>query len=85
MERVSDGNLKREKSSLATLNSNSITLVAVRKQQPATDVPELLIVSEKSKPGSPVKVHSSFQKEERVSQGCSMGVSEVKAEQVSVL
>ncbi|XP_019346944.1 copper-transporting ATPase 2 isoform X1 [Alligator mississippiensis] len=81
MERVSDGNLKREKSSLATLNSNSITLVAVRKQQPATDVPELLIVSEKSKPGSPVKVHSSFQKEERVSQGCSMGVSEVKAEQ----
>ncbi|XP_010171211.1 copper-transporting ATPase 2 isoform X2 [Antrostomus carolinensis] len=77
MERKLDNKMKRDLSCLATLNHKNITLVSIRKQQAAHDVPELLIVGEKSKTGSPVKASSNLQKEEKLLQSYSMGMPEV--------
>ncbi|XP_027743938.1 copper-transporting ATPase 2 isoform X2 [Empidonax traillii] len=77
MERKRDSKTKRELSYLATLNDRNITLVSIRKQQAAHDVPELLIIGEKSKMGSPVKTSSNLQKEEKLLQSYSMGMPEV--------
>ncbi|XP_067145770.1 copper-transporting ATPase 2 [Apteryx mantelli] len=74
MERKLDNKRKRELSCLATLNNKNITLVSIRKQQAAHDVPELLIIGEKSKTGSPVKASSDLQEEEKVLQSYSMGM-----------
>lgn len=71
--------MKRELSCLATLNNKNITLVSIRKRQAAHDVPELLIIGEKSKTGSPIKASSNLQKEEKVLQSYSMGMPEVNA------
>ncbi|XP_009676878.2 copper-transporting ATPase 2 isoform X3 [Struthio camelus] len=79
MERKLDNKMKRELSCLATLNNKNITLVSIRKRQTAHDVPELLIIGEKSKTGSPVKASSDLQKEEKVLQSYSMGMPEVNA------
>ncbi|XP_029892436.1 copper-transporting ATPase 2 isoform X5 [Aquila chrysaetos chrysaetos] len=77
MERKLDNKMKGELSCLATLNNKNITLVSIRKRQAAHDVPELLIIGEKSKTGSPVKTSSNLQKEEKLLQSCSMGMPEV--------
>ncbi|KAJ7401966.1 ATPase copper transporting beta [Pitangus sulphuratus] len=77
MEKKRDSKTKRELSYLATLNDRNITLVSIRKQQAAHDVPELLIIGEKSKMGSPVKTSSNLQKEEKLLQSYSMGMPEV--------
>lgn len=77
MERKLDNKMKRELSCLATLNNKNITLVSIRKRQAAHDVPELLIIGEKSKTGSPVKASSNLQKEEKLLQSYSMGMPEV--------
>ncbi|XP_026711296.1 copper-transporting ATPase 2 isoform X3 [Athene cunicularia] len=77
MERKLDNKIKRELSCLATLNNKNITLVSIRKQQAAHDVPELLIIGEKSTTGSPVKASSNLQKEEKLLQSYSMGMPEV--------
>ncbi|XP_027530226.1 copper-transporting ATPase 2 isoform X2 [Neopelma chrysocephalum] len=77
MERKQDSKMKRELSYLATLNDRNITLVSIHKQQAAHDVPELLIIGEKSKTGSPVKASSNLQKEEKLLQSYSMGMPEV--------
>ncbi|XP_017926882.1 copper-transporting ATPase 2 isoform X2 [Manacus vitellinus] len=77
MERKQDSKTKRELSYLATLNDRNITLMSIRKQQAAHDVPELLIIGEKSKTGSPVKASSNLQKEEKLLQSYSMGMPEV--------
>ncbi|XP_032534827.1 copper-transporting ATPase 2 isoform X3 [Chiroxiphia lanceolata] len=77
MERKQDSKMKRELSYLATLNDRNITLMSIRKQQAAHDVPELLIIGEKSKTGSPVKASSNLQKEEKLLQSYSMGMPEV--------
>ncbi|XP_016156068.1 PREDICTED: copper-transporting ATPase 2 [Ficedula albicollis] len=77
MERKLDNKMKRELSYLATLNDRNISLVAIRKQQAACDVPELLIIGEKSKTASPVKARRSLQKEEKLLQSYSMGKTEV--------
>ncbi|XP_074014774.1 copper-transporting ATPase 2 isoform X2 [Numenius arquata] len=77
MERKLDNKKKRELSCLATLNNKNITLVSICKQQAAHDVPELLIIGEKSKTESPVKASSNLQKEERLLQSYSMGTPEV--------
>lgn len=69
--------MKRELSCLATLSSKNITLVSVRKQQAAYDVPELLIIDEKSKAESPVTANSNSQNEEKRLQSYSMGMPEV--------
>uniref|UniRef100_A0A8C0UK82 Copper-transporting ATPase 2 n=1 Tax=Cyanistes caeruleus TaxID=156563 RepID=A0A8C0UK82_CYACU len=77
MERKLDNKMKRELSYLATLNDRNISLVSIRKQQAACDVPELLIIGEKSKTTSPVKASSNLQKEEKLLQSYSMGMTEV--------
>ncbi|XP_014821724.1 PREDICTED: copper-transporting ATPase 2 isoform X2 [Calidris pugnax] len=77
MERKLDNKKKRELSCLATLNNKNITLVSIRKQQAAHDVPEILIIGEKSETGSPVKASSNLQKEEKLLQSYSMGTPEV--------
>ncbi|KAL2310916.1 hypothetical protein Nmel_002597 [Mimus melanotis] len=77
MERKLDNKMKRELSYLATLNDRNISLVSIRKQQAACDVPELLIIGEKSKTASPVKARSNLQKEEKLLQSYSMGMTEV--------
>lgn len=77
MERKLDNKRKRELSYLATLNDRNISLVSIRKQQAACDVPELLIIGEKSKTTSPVKARSNLQKEENLLQSYSMGKTEV--------
>ncbi|XP_064501803.1 copper-transporting ATPase 2 isoform X1 [Pseudopipra pipra] len=77
MERKQDSKMKRELSYLATLNDRNITLMSIRKRQAAHDVPELLIIGEKSKTGSPVKASSNLQKEEKLLQSYSMGMPEV--------
>lgn len=77
MERKLDNKMKRELSYLATLNDRNISLVSIRKKQAARDVPELLIIGEKSKTASPVKAGSNLQKEEKLSQSYSMGMTEV--------
>ncbi|KAM4789933.1 copper-transporting ATPase 2 isoform 1-T1 [Cyanocitta cristata] len=77
MERKLDNKMKRELSYLATLNDRNISLVSIRKQQAACDVPELLIIGEKSKTASLVKTGSNLQKEEELSQSYSMGMTEV--------
>jgi len=77
MERKLDNKMKRELSCLATLNNKNVTLVSVCKRQAACDVPELLIIGEKSKTGSPVKASGNLQKEEKLLQSCSMGMPEV--------
>lgn len=69
--------MKREPSCLATLNNKNITLVSIRKQQAAHDVPELLIIGEKSKTGSPVKANCNLQKEEKLLQSSSVEMPEV--------
>ncbi|XP_061313406.1 copper-transporting ATPase 2 isoform X3 [Pezoporus flaviventris] len=79
MERKLDNKMKRELSCLATLNNKNITLVSIRKRQAAHDVPELLIIGEKSKTGSPIKASSDLQKEEKVLQSYSMGMPEINA------
>ncbi|XP_051463902.1 copper-transporting ATPase 2 isoform X3 [Apus apus] len=79
MERKLDNKMKRELSCLATLNNKNITLVSIRKQPAAHDVPELLIIGEKSKTGAPVKAGSNLQKEEKLLQSYSMGMPEVNA------
>ncbi|XP_030320263.1 copper-transporting ATPase 2 isoform X1 [Calypte anna] len=79
MERKLDNKMKSEVSCLATLNNKNITLVSIRKQQAAHDVPELLIIGEKSKAESPVKASSNSQKEEKLLQSYSMGMPEVNA------
>lgn len=76
--------MKRELSCLATLNHKNITLVSIRKQQAAHDVPELLIIGEKSKTGSPVKASSNLQKEEKLLQSYSMGMPEVNTIEIQV-
>ncbi|XP_017586751.1 PREDICTED: copper-transporting ATPase 2 isoform X2 [Corvus brachyrhynchos] len=77
MERKLDNKMKRELSYLATLNDRNISLVSIRKQQAARDVPELLIIGEKSKTASLVKTSSNLQKEEELPQSYSMGMTEV--------
>ncbi|KAM6385626.1 copper-transporting ATPase 2 isoform 7-T24 [Alca torda] len=77
MERKLDNKMKRDLSFLATLNNKNITLVSIRKQQAAHDVPELLIIGEETKTGSLVKASSNLQKEEKLSQSYSMGMPEV--------
>lgn len=77
MERKLDNKMKRELSYVATLNDRNISLVSIRKQQAACDVPELLIIGEKSKTASPVKASSNLQKEEKLLQRYSMGMTEV--------
>ncbi|KAM6099365.1 copper-transporting ATPase 2 isoform 1-T1 [Theristicus caerulescens] len=77
MEGKLDNKMKRELSCLATLNNNNITLVSIRKRQAAHDVPELLIIGEKSNTGSPVKASSNLQKEEKLLQSYSTGMPEV--------
>ncbi|XP_056346255.1 copper-transporting ATPase 2 isoform X2 [Oenanthe melanoleuca] len=77
MERKLDNRMKRELSYLATLNDRNISLVAIRKQQAARDVPELLIIGEKPKTASPVKARRNLQKEEKLLQSYSMGKTEV--------
>ncbi|XP_063189725.1 copper-transporting ATPase 2 [Chroicocephalus ridibundus] len=77
MERKLDNKTKRELSCLATLNNKNITLVSICKRQAAHDVPELLIIGEETKTGSPVKASSNLQKEEKLSQSYSMGMLEV--------
>ncbi|XP_039911104.1 copper-transporting ATPase 2 [Hirundo rustica] len=77
MERKLDNKMKRELSYVATLNDRNISLVSIRKQQAACDVPELLIIGEKSKTASPVKASSNLQKEEKLLQSYSMGMTEV--------
>lgn len=69
--------MKRELSCLATLNNKNITLVSIRKRQAAHDVPEILIIGEKSNTGSLVKASSNLQKEEKLLQSYSMGMPEV--------
>ncbi|XP_069737689.1 copper-transporting ATPase 2 isoform X2 [Phaenicophaeus curvirostris] len=85
MERKLDNKMKRELSCLATLNNKNITLVSIRKQQAAHDVPELLITDEKSKTGSPVKASCNLQKEEKLLQSYSTGMSEVNTIERQVL
>lgn len=77
MERKLDNKRKRELSYLASLNDRNISLVSIRKQQAACDVPELLIIGEKPKTASPVKARSNLQKEEKLLQSYSMGKTEV--------
>lgn len=77
MERKLDNKMKRELSYVATLNDRNISLVSIRKQQAARDVPELLIIGEKSKTASPVKASSNLQKEEKLLQSYSMGMTEI--------
>ncbi|XP_052526755.1 copper-transporting ATPase 2 isoform X1 [Tympanuchus pallidicinctus] len=77
MERKLDNKMRRELSCLATLNNKNITLVSVRKRQAAHDVPELLIIGEGSKAGSPLEASRKLQKEEKVLQRNSMGMPEV--------
>ncbi|XP_041870148.1 copper-transporting ATPase 2 isoform X2 [Corvus kubaryi] len=77
MERKLDNKMKRELSYLATLNDRNISLVSIRKQQAARDVPELLIIGEKSKTASLVKTSSNLQKEEELPQSYSMGMTAV--------
>ncbi|XP_074942251.1 copper-transporting ATPase 2 isoform X1 [Phalacrocorax aristotelis] len=77
MERKMDDKMKRDRSCLATLNNKNITLVSIRKQQAAHDVPELLIIGKKSNTGSPVKASSNLQKEEKLLQSYSIGMPEV--------
>ncbi|XP_076220281.1 copper-transporting ATPase 2 isoform X3 [Aptenodytes patagonicus] len=77
MERKLDNKMKRELSCLATLNNKNITLVSICKRQAAHDVPELLIIGEKSNTGSLVKASSNLQKEEKLLQSYSMGMPEV--------
>ncbi|OXB77203.1 UNVERIFIED_CONTAM: hypothetical protein H355_012570 [Colinus virginianus] len=85
MERKLDNKMRRELSCLATLNNKNITLVSIRKQQAAHDVPELLIIGEGSKAGSPLEVSSNLQKEEKVLQRSSMGTPEFSATRRQVL
>lgn len=77
MERKLDTKMRKELSYLATLNDRNISLVSIRKQQAACDVPELLIIGEKSKTASPGKASSNLQKEEKLLQSYSMGMTEV--------
>ncbi|XP_021232503.1 copper-transporting ATPase 2 isoform X2 [Numida meleagris] len=77
MERKLDNKMRRELSCLATLNNKNITLVSIRKRQAAHDVPELLIIGEGSKAGSPLEASSNLQKEEKVLQRNSTGMPEV--------
>lgn len=72
-----ESKIRRELSCLATLNNKNITLVSIRKRQAARDVPELLIIGEKPRAGSPVEASSNLQKEEKVLQSNSMGMPEV--------
>ncbi|XP_068021418.1 copper-transporting ATPase 2 isoform X3 [Melanerpes formicivorus] len=81
MESKQGNKMKRELSCLATLNSKNITLVSIRKQQAAHDVPELLILGEKSQTASPAKASCNLQKEEKLLQSSSMGMPEVNAVQ----
>ncbi|XP_077029840.1 copper-transporting ATPase 2 isoform X4 [Agelaius phoeniceus] len=85
MERKLDNKMKRELSYLATLNDRNISLVSIRKQQAARDVPELLIIGEKSKTASPVKASSNLQKEEKLLQSYSMGMTEVNTDERQAL
>lgn len=84
MERKLDNKMKRELSCLATLNDRNISLVSIRKQQAACDVPELLIIGEKSKTASPVKASSNLQKEEKVLRSYSTGMTEVNTDERQV-
>lgn len=74
MERKSDNKMKKELSCLATLNNKNITLVSIRKRQAAHDVPELLIIGEKHKTGSPLKASGNLQREEKLLQSYSMRI-----------
>uniref|UniRef100_H0ZW68 Copper-transporting ATPase 2 n=1 Tax=Taeniopygia guttata TaxID=59729 RepID=H0ZW68_TAEGU len=85
MERKLDNKMKRELSCLATLNDRNISLVSIRKQQAACDVPELLIIGEKSKTASPVKASSNLQKEEKVLRSYSTGMTEVNTDERQAL
>ncbi|XP_059694953.1 copper-transporting ATPase 2 isoform X2 [Haemorhous mexicanus] len=85
MERKLDNKMKRELSYLATLNNRNISLVSIRKQQAARDVPELLIIGEKSKTASPVKASSNLQKEEKLLQSYSMAMTEVNTDERQAL
>ncbi|XP_036245413.1 copper-transporting ATPase 2 [Molothrus ater] len=85
MERKLDNKMKRELSYLATLNDRNISLVSIRKQQAACDVPELLIIGEKSKTASPVKASSNLQKEEKLLQSYSMGMTEANTDERQAL
>ncbi|XP_071304459.1 copper-transporting ATPase 2 isoform X1 [Agelaius tricolor] len=85
MERKLDNKMKKELSYLATLNDRNISLVSIRKQQAARDVPELLIIGEKSKTASPVKASSNLQKEEKLLQSYSMGMTEVNTDERQAL
>lgn len=51
--------------------------MSVQKRQAAHDVPELLIIGEGSKAGSPLEASRKLQKEEKVLQRNSMGMPEV--------
>ncbi|KAM9172850.1 copper-transporting ATPase 2 [Pangshura tecta] len=79
MERKSDSDLKRDQSTLATLNNKNVTLVTFHKRQSSNAVPAQLIVSEPSKSGSPGKARDCSQKEEKVSQSYPVGASEVNS------
>nr|XP_048704797.1 copper-transporting ATPase 2 isoform X4 [Caretta caretta] len=79
MESESDSDLKRDQSTLATLNNKNVTLVTFHKRQSSNGVPTLMIVSEPSKSGSPGKAGGCSQKEEKVSQSYSVGASEVNS------
>ncbi|XP_057900925.1 copper-transporting ATPase 2 [Melospiza georgiana] len=85
MERKLDNKMKKELSYLATLNDRNISLVSIRKQQAARDVPELLIIGEKSKTASLVKASSNLQKEEKLLQSYSMGMTEVNTNERQAL
>ncbi|XP_005420842.1 copper-transporting ATPase 2 [Geospiza fortis] len=85
MERKLDNKMKKELSYLATLNDRNISLLSIRKQQAARDVPELLIIGEKSKMASPPKASSNLQKEEKLSQSYSMGMTEVSTDERQAL
>ncbi|CAN8195990.1 unnamed protein product [Coccothraustes coccothraustes] len=85
MEKKLDNKMKRELSCLATLNDRNISLVSIRKQQAAHDVPELLIIGEKSKTASPVKASSNLQKEEKLLRSYSMGMTEVSTDERQAL
>uniref|UniRef100_A0A8C5SYE9 Copper-transporting ATPase 2 n=5 Tax=Passeriformes TaxID=9126 RepID=A0A8C5SYE9_9PASS len=77
MERKLDNKMKRKLSHLATLNDRNVSLVSIRMHQATRDVPELLIIGEKSKTGAPVKASSNLQKEGKLLQSYSMGMTEV--------
>uniref|UniRef100_A0A8C3SEV9 Copper-transporting ATPase 2 n=1 Tax=Chelydra serpentina TaxID=8475 RepID=A0A8C3SEV9_CHESE len=79
MESESDSDLKRDQSTLATLNNKNVTLVTFHKRQSSNAVPALLIVSQPSNSGSPGIAGDCSQKEERVSQSYSVRASEVSS------